>query len=101
MGRVAAPFGVKGWVKIAPFTERRPRSRGTAAGGSARQGEWREVAVEEAAVHGASVVARLAGCDDRDAAARLRGARSRCRARRCPRRRRTSSTGPTWSAWTW
>jgi 16S rRNA processing protein RimM len=73
MGRVAAPFGVKGWVKIAPFTESPAalaRYRRLWVG---RQGEWREVAVEEAAVHGASVVARLAGCDDRDAAARLKG----------------------------
>ena len=73
MGRVAAPFGVKGWVKITPFTESPAalaRHRRLWVG---RQGEWREVAVEEAAVHRASVVARLAGCDDRDAAARLRG----------------------------
>jgi 16S rRNA processing protein RimM len=74
MGRVAAPFGVKGWVKIAPFTESPAtfaRYRRLWVG---RQGEWREVTVEEAAVHGVSVVARLAGCDDRDAAARLKGA---------------------------
>jgi len=73
MGRVAAPFGVKGWVKITPFTESPAtlaRHRRVWVG---RQGEWREVTVEEVAVHGASVVARLAGCDDRDAAARLRG----------------------------
>jgi len=74
MGRVGAPFGVKGWVKITPFTESPAalvRYRRVWIG---RQDEWREVAVEEAAVHGTSVVARLAGCDDRDAAARLRGA---------------------------
>ena len=74
MGRVTAPFGVKGWVRIVPFT-------GSPAGLAryrrfwvGRQGEWREVAIEDAAVHGTSVVARLAGCDDRDAAARLKGA---------------------------
>jgi 16S rRNA processing protein RimM len=74
MGRVAAPFGVKGWVKITPFTESPAalaRYRRLWVG---RHGEWREVAVEEAAVHGATVVARLAGSDDRDAAARLKGA---------------------------
>jgi len=73
MGRVAAPFGVKGWVKVVPFTASPAalaRYRRLWVG---RQGEWREVAVAEAAVHGAAVVARLAGCDDRDAAARLRG----------------------------
>lgn len=73
LGRVAAPFGVKGWVKIAPFTESPAglaRHRRLWVG---RQGEWHETAVEEAAVHGASVIAKLAGIGDRDAAAGLRG----------------------------
>ena len=73
MGRVGAPFGVKGWVKIMPFTESPAtlaRYRRLWVG---RQDEWREVEVEDTAVHGASVVARFAGCGDRDAAARLRG----------------------------
>ena len=74
MGRVAAPFGVKGWVKITPFTESPAALARYRRLWVERQGEWREVAVEEAAVHGASVVARLAGCDDRDAAVELRGA---------------------------
>lgn len=73
MGRVAAPFGVKGWVKIVPFTESPAALARYRRFWVGRQGEWREVAVEEAAVHGAVVVARLAGCDDRDAAVRLRG----------------------------
>jgi 16S rRNA processing protein RimM len=74
MGRVAAPFGVKGWVKITPFTESPAAlARYSRLWVGGRDG-WREVAVEEAAVHGASVVARLAGCGDRDAAGRLRGA---------------------------
>jgi 16S rRNA processing protein RimM len=74
IGRVAAPFGVKGWVKITPFTASPTalaRYRRLWVG---RQGEWHEVAVEEATLHGASVVARLGGCVDRDAAARLKGA---------------------------
>jgi 16S rRNA processing protein RimM len=74
MGRVGAPFGVKGWVKLMPFTESPAtlaRYRRVWVG---RQGEWREVAVEETAVHGAVVVARFAGCGDRDTAAELRGA---------------------------
>jgi 16S rRNA processing protein RimM len=74
MGRVAAPFGVKGWVKITPFTESPAALARYRRLWIGRQGEWREVAVVEVAVHGATVVARLAGCEDRDAAARLRGA---------------------------
>jgi 16S rRNA processing protein RimM len=74
MGRVAAPFGVKGWVKITPFTESPAALAGYRRLWLGRQGEWQEVAMEGAAVHGATVVARLAGCEDRDAAARLKGA---------------------------
>lgn len=74
MGRVAAPFRVKGWIKVTPFTE--------SPDGLCRFHRWwvgrgdarREYEVLESAVHGASVVARLAGCDVREAAARLKGA---------------------------
>jgi|SRR5262245_9377316 len=73
MGRIAAPYGVKGWVKVAPFT----RSPSTLVGFSrwwiGGTGEWDEVEVSESAVHGASVVARFARCVDRDQAARHRG----------------------------
>jgi 16S rRNA processing protein RimM len=73
MGRVAVPFGVKGWVKIHPYTET-PHSLlaypqwwvGSEAG-------WHELAVEKAEVHGASIAVKFPGCDDRDAAALLRG----------------------------
>ena len=72
MGRIAAPFGVKGWVRIQPET---------AAPGSLLayktwwigNGDWRETAVAEAKVHGNSLAARLEGFQDRDAAAALRG----------------------------
>ncbi len=73
MGRVAAPFGVKGWVKIMPFTESPAALAGYRRLWIGRPGEWREVEVAETAVHGTTVVARFAGCSDRDAAARLRG----------------------------
>jgi 16S rRNA processing protein RimM len=73
MGRVTAPHGVKGWVKVAPFTAR-PDALGLyGKWWVGRSGDWREVEVAESAVHGASLLARLAGCTDRDAAASLRG----------------------------
>jgi 16S rRNA processing protein RimM len=73
MGRIAAPFGVKGWVKVQADTAA-PQSLlaykswwvGSASG-------WREIAVAEAKVQGRTLVARLEGCEDRDAAAALRG----------------------------
>ncbi len=73
MGRVAAPFGVQGWVKIQPFTGE--------VGGLAEfstwwlgDGEnWREVTVKQCAVHGATLIAGLEGVVGRDAAAALKG----------------------------
>ena len=73
MGRISAPFGVKGWVKVQPNTAapRNLLSYGTWWVGT--DGGWHETAVAEARVQGRIVVARLEGCSDRDAASALRG----------------------------
>ena len=73
MGRVLAPYGVKGWIKVAPFTaapDALTRFDRWWIGGP---DGWEEAEVAEAVRHGANVVARLAGCRDRDQAAKLRG----------------------------
>jgi len=73
MGRVLAPYGVKGWVKVAPFTaapDALTRFDRWWIGGP---DGWEEAEVAEAVRHGANVVARLAGCGDRDQATKLRG----------------------------
>jgi 16S rRNA processing protein RimM len=73
MGRVAAPFAVSGWVRIQVFTERPDGLLAYRDWWLRRDGQWRQAMVEEAAVHGRVVVAKLKGCDDREAAAALRG----------------------------
>ena len=73
MGRIAAPFGVQGWIRIQPFTSEAKGLLGYKNWWVGSGEEWREHAVREAKVHGRAVVARLDGCEDRDAAARLRG----------------------------
>ena len=73
MGRVAAPFGVKGWVKVQPDTEAPGSLLGYKSWWIGRDGDWREIAVAEARVQDRAVAARLAGYDDRDAATTLRG----------------------------
>ena len=73
MGRIVGPFGVAGWLKVKFFTEEadglaafdRWMVRGAAG--------WQEMALEDFEVHSKGPVAKLAGCDDRDAAERLRG----------------------------
>jgi len=73
MGRLAAPFGVKGWVKVQPDTEAPGSLLAYKSWWIGRDGDWRETAVVEARIHGRAVVARLEGAEDRDAAAALRG----------------------------
>jgi 16S rRNA processing protein RimM len=76
MGRITVPFGVKGWVKIHPYTET-PESLLAYPkwwiGNQTNDGDWRELKVEDAEVHGEAIAAKLAGCEDRDAAALFRG----------------------------
>ncbi len=75
MGRISAPFGIKGWVRVQPYS-------GVASGlaeysswwiSNSGASAWREVAVVQAQMQGADVVAKLADCDDRDVAASFKG----------------------------
>ncbi len=98
MGRIMAPYGVKGWVKVQAYTEDkltlldydawwiRPRSvNSKVASQVASQvpgtvpakgtdGGWREYPVAVSREHGATLVAQLTGIADREAAAALKGA---------------------------
>jgi len=77
MGRIASPYGVKGWVKVLPLTAEadtllghsqwwiRPRSADAA---------WQPHTLESGKQHGATLLAQLSGLVDREAAARLAGA---------------------------
>jgi len=73
MGRVAGAHAVRGWVKIQTFTQRPDGLLPYATWWLGHAGEWRQVTIEDASVHGRSVIAKIAGCDDREAAAALRG----------------------------
>ena len=73
MGRIVGPFGIQGWLKVKPFTEE-PAGLGDFSRWliGAREG-WRAMAIEDFEVHSKGPVAKLAGCDDREGAERLRG----------------------------
>ena len=72
MGRVSAPFGVTGWIKVQPFTAAAENLLAYAAWWLGRNDNWREYRVAGSKVQGRAVVAKLEGCDDRDAAALFR-----------------------------
>jgi len=82
LGRITAVLGLKGWVKIHSDTDPRdgivrfPRWLLTSPGGGDGAGERvveREIVVLEGRPQGKTVVARLEGIEDRDAAEALVG----------------------------
>jgi len=74
MGRVVGAFGLHGWVKVKVFTESAD-ALGTFPHWQVQSSQgWREMALEDFEVHSKGPVAKLAGCNDRDAADALRGA---------------------------
>ncbi len=76
LGRVLAPYGVKGWVKVEPFTESPETLRFFSEwrlGKGEPTGAWKAVKVAESAEHSGNIVARFDGCMDRDAALGYRG----------------------------
>jgi 16S rRNA processing protein RimM len=75
MGRVTAPYGVQGWIKVRAYTASPDGLLAYRAWWLATSDEqWREFAVLEARLHGAAVVARLEGLNQREDVAQWRGA---------------------------
>lgn len=73
MGRVAAPYAVKGWIKVQTFTEHLDSLLDYPAWWLGKAGKWHVAEVIEARMHGQTLLAHLAGLDDRDAAEALNG----------------------------
>lgn len=72
MGRITAPYGVKGWIKIHPYTETIDGLTRYATWWLGDEGEWRKTAVIQTRPQGKTLVAKLQGCDDRVAALLLK-----------------------------
>lgn len=69
VGKITAPYGIKGWVKVHSFTEpasalfEYPRLL------VERGGSWQEAGFDSHRAHGKGQVAHIKGCDDRNQAA--------------------------------
>jgi 16S rRNA processing protein RimM len=74
MGRVAAPFGVKGWIHVTSYTQLPENLLHYLPWYMNRDGSWQAVDVVAGKRHGKGLVVQLSDCSDRDAAAALRGA---------------------------
>jgi len=95
LGRVVDAWGLNGWVKVEPFagaTEsaltRAPRWRIVRAASPAHPPLDRWQVIEKARSHGATIVAKPEGCEDRDAALALRGAQVEVRRADFPKLRK-------------
>lgn len=79
VGKIGAPYGVRGWVKVYSYTEQVGNLLDydpwylLITGQSTGPAEWRLADVVEAKEHGKGLVVKFEHCDDRDAAALLNG----------------------------
>lgn len=73
LGRVSGVFGTRGWLKIYSYTRPRDNIFNYSAWQLCDRGAWHSFALAEHRRQGAALVVRLAGIDDRDAAAGLIG----------------------------
>lgn len=75
MGQVLTPYGVRGWVKVRPYTQ----SQGTLLSfrtwwlRPVRGTDWQALPHLDGRVHSDTVVAQLGGVDTREAALALKG----------------------------
>ena len=74
LGHISGIFGVQGWVRIYSHTQPREQILQYSPWLIGREGRWQDMAVLEGRRHGRGVVARLDGCEDREAARALMGA---------------------------
>ena len=73
MGRVVAPYGVFGWLKVIPDTEAFDGLFDYDTWWLGKGGDWRELEVETAKIHNDVILVKLAGINDRDAAFACKG----------------------------
>lgn len=76
LGRIVAPYGVKGWVKVHPFGDDPAAWREMPTlwlGADAEGTTWQAYELTALKTHGGGLVAKLAGVDDRDGAEAIAG----------------------------
>lgn len=73
MGRVVAPYGVFGWLKVVPDTEAIDGLFDYDNWWLGKGDNWHEMEVETAKIHNDVILVKLQGIDDRDAAFACKG----------------------------
>lgn len=75
VGEIAGAFGVRGWVKVHSHTDKPDKILDYAPWLLVGTGGEKEYLVVSGHMHGAAVVAKLEGVDDRDQATKLRASK--------------------------
>lgn len=73
VGRFGPPFGVKGWLNVISYTDPVTNLADYRPWFVERNGEWKQVTVEQLKPHRNGFVAQVDGIDDRDVALRYSG----------------------------
>lgn len=68
LGLITAPYGVRGWVRVKPYTQTPDGLSRYPTWWIGVGGEWRPMRVEGYRVHGRGGIAKLEGCLDRSEA---------------------------------
>lgn len=73
MGRVVAPYGVLGWVKVLPDTELKDGLLDYKRWYVGQENNWQQIKLKSGKTHNDVLLAKLEGINDRDAAFALKG----------------------------
>jgi 16S rRNA processing protein RimM len=73
MGRIVAPYGVFGWLKIIPDTELFDTLLDYKTWWIGKDSQWRELKLETAKVHNDVLLVKLQGIEERDGAFACKG----------------------------
>jgi len=74
MGRISAAHGVRGWIKVQPFTEYLDSLLDYDEWWLGKeQGPWRKVEVQQCEVHNKTLAAQIPDCPDSNTAEKLKG----------------------------
>lgn len=74
MGHITGAFGIKGWIKVSPYTETINGLLDYSVWWLRRnEGEWREVSITNGHTAGDALTVKLEECADRNQAAKYKG----------------------------
>ena len=73
IGKISGVYGVKGWVKVYSYTDPREAISQYSPWYLKQQGSWKPVIIESCKPQAKTVIAKIEGCEDRDAAMLLSG----------------------------